>query len=60
MIRARKGPQITLELLQKFHFDDVFFGGNEIAKGDFKIFRAQCGGFREELIARAGGQHNKI
>jgi hypothetical protein len=60
MIGARERPQIAFELLEKFHFDDVFFGRNEIAERHFQIFRAERSGFRKQLISRAGRQHNKI
>jgi len=37
MIGARKRPQVALELFQEFHFDDVFFGGHEIAERHFEV-----------------------
>lgn len=60
MVATRKRPEIALELLQEFDLDDVFFGGDEITEGHFEIGSAQCGGLREELVAGAGGDDDKV
>jgi len=60
MIRAREGPKIALEFLQKFHLDDVFFGGNEISERDFEVFRAESRRLRKQLVARSRRDDDEI
>ena len=60
MIGTRKGPEIAVHAIQEFDFDDFFFCRDEIAERDFEILRAKRGGIRQQLISRAGGEHNEV
>ena len=60
MIGARKRPEIAGHAVEKLDFDHFFFGGNEIAESDFEIARTERSCAREELVARASGEHDEI
>lgn len=60
MVSARKGPEIAGHAIEEFDFDDFFFDGNEVAESDFEIARTKRSCAGEELVARAGGEDDKI
>ena len=60
MVGARKRPEIAGHAIEKFDFDHFFFGGDEVAEGDFEIARAKRSCAGEELVARACGEDDEI
>src|SRR4029077_2842270 len=60
MVSSREGPKVALKLLQEFHFDDVFFDGNEIAQGHLQITGTESGCFWEQTVTRTCREHDKI
>src|SRR5215813_5829724 len=60
MVATREGPDIAVEVRKELDDDGVFGLRNEIALRDFKFVLLKRTRFGQKLVARAGGEYQKI
>src|SRR5215470_11272672 len=60
MIATREGPDIAVKVRKELDDDGVFGLRNEIALRDFKFVLLERTRFGQKLVARAGGEYQKV